>query len=354
MGLIKPMSKKNFKNILIVRTDRIGDFLLNIPLILNLKMSFPQSKITAIVSESIDDLTKNIPYVDEFIVFNSKFKNMLGKLRLVNLLMHKKFDLAIISNPSKEFNWIVYLSGIPNRVGYDRKSSFLLTHKIKDAKNQGIKHEIEYNLDLLKPLGINSRIVNPFLVINKQDRQFTKDMLNNNGLDLSKKNIVIQSQSSNLAKNWPKEYFANLADKLIEELDANIIFIGSKEECEKVDQILSLMRNKALNLSGKINLNQLAGLLKRADLLVTNDSGPMHIAACVGTPIVAIFGRNIPGVSARRWGPWGKNNAVLHKDLNCNPCLDNNCSYQFRCLKLISSAEVFDACVLKLREINHG
>ncbi|MEW6407154.1 MAG: glycosyltransferase family 9 protein [Patescibacteria group bacterium] len=310
-----PILKKKFKNILIIRTDRIGDFLLNIPLILNLKKIFPDSKITALISKHIEQLQKNLLFIDEFILYDEKYSSIFGKLKLINLLASKKFDLVIISNPNKIFNWIACLSGIPVRIGYHRKSGFLLTHKIKDNKHQNLKHEIEYNLDLLKPINLQPQIIDPFLLIHKEDRYKIDILLKSRGINNQKPLIIIQSQSSNPSKCWAKNNFAITCDNLISDLDAQIIFIGSLEEKEDINEILSLMKNKAINLAGLLKLNELAALLKKADLLISNDSGPMHIATFVQTPVIAIFGKYKNAASPIRWGPWGKDNKIIHDDL---------------------------------------
>ena len=142
------------KSILAVRNDRFGEFLLNIPAFRALKETFAGVKLTVITGPEAGSLAKSIPFVDEVIVHRNKGNSLLSKVGLISLLRRKDFDIAIMLNPSKEFNIITYLSGIPVRAGYDRKYGFLLTRKMEDKKYLGEKHEVEYNLFLFLQLNL--------------------------------------------------------------------------------------------------------------------------------------------------------------------------------------------------------
>ena len=173
--------------------------------------------------------------------------------------------------------------------------------------------------------------------------QFVKDLLSQYGIADTDLVIAIHPYSTVPAKCWDKKNFAYVADELKLRFSAKVAIIGSAQEGGSAIQLIALSKYPLLNLCGKFTLKQLAAFLQRSSLLISNDSGPMHIGAAMGTPTVAIFGRNIPGVSPKRWGPWGNEHTVLYKDPGCNPCFDRNCPYKFKCLTAITPEEVIKA-----------
>ncbi len=140
-----------------------------------------------------------------------------------------------------------------------------------------------------------------------------------------------------------------MADELSRQLSAKVAIIGALQDRNSAIKLISLSKQQPLNLCGKLSLRQLAAFLKQCALLISNDSGPVHIAAAVNTPTTVIFGRNIPGVGPRRWAPWDNKHVALHKDPGCNPCLDRDCPYQFKCLKAITADEVLRVAESQLR-----
>ncbi len=347
------INKLKIRKILIVRTDRIGkvgpsaryyglgEALLNTVAIRALKETFNASCV-ALVNPAVQELLSDSPEIDEIIVFNEDEwnNNLLARLRLFWRIRRMRFDLAVIFNPTKRFHILTYLAGIPRRLGYGRKWSFLLTNKIADRKSLGEKHEVEYNLDLVRSIGADTDRKNLSIAIDKKDSRFVKDLLSKYAITDRDLIITIHPHSSNPAKTWPKGNFASITERLHSRFAAKVVIIGTAEESNSVEDLLYLTKYQPIDLSGQLSLKQLAAFLQRCNLLISNDSGPVHIAAAVGTPCVVIFGRNIPGLSPQRWGPWGSGHTVLHKDPGCNPCLDRNCAYNFKCLRAITPEEV--------------
>jgi len=346
----KQINKDKIHNILVVRTDRMGDVLLNIPAIRALKQTF-ESSVTALVNSTLKDLLLGIPEIDQILPFDEEKwnRNIFARVNLLRQIREMRFDLAVVLNPAKRFHILTYLAGIPRRLGYDRKWGFLLTHKIEDMKFLGQKHEVEYNLDLVRSIGADTKDKNISLQIKAKDKQFVGDLLLRCGIKDKDSIIVINPHSSNPAKCWPKEQFVRVADQLYLRLSAKVVIIGTTEERNSAINLISFAKYPPINLCGKLTLTQLAALLYRCALLISNDSGPVHIAAACGRPTVAIFGRNIPGVSPRRWGAWGDGHISLHKDPGCNPCPDRDCPYNFKCLTSITTEEVLQAAEKQLR-----
>ena len=341
---MRKLVKDKIQRILVMRTDRMGDVLLNIPAIRALKQSF-NSSIVALVSCDVKELFEDMSEIDEIILYDEQKweKNIAERLNLFRQLRRGTFNLAVILNPTKRFHILTYLAGITWRLGYNRKYGFLLTHKIEDKKSLGEKHEVEYNLDLVRAIGADTNDRHISIESAKEDIQFVKGLLANYGVKDKDLLIAIHPYSSNPAKCWPRERFAYVADELFKRFGAKVLIIGGIKERGLSIKLISLARHPLINLSGKLTWRQLAAVFQKCALLISNDSGPVHIAAACNIATVVIFGRNIPGVSPRRWGPWGNAHVVLHKDPGCNPCLDRDCPYDFKCLTTISAEEVLAA-----------
>ncbi|MFC1699100.1 lipopolysaccharide heptosyltransferase II [Candidatus Omnitrophota bacterium] len=340
---MKEIDKDSIHKILVIRTDRMGDVLLNIPAIRALKQSFSAS-IVALVNPDLKELLSGSPEIDQILSFRQEGwnKSPLSRLRLLWQIRKMKFDLAVILNPAKRFHILTYLAGIPRRLGYDRKWGFLLTHKIKDSKSLGQRHEVEYNLDLARSIGADTQDKSISLKVEQQDREWVEGLLSKQGVVNGEEIVALHPHSSNPAKCWPRENFVILCDQL-QEQGLKVAIIGGVEQRKAARKLAALAKYPPINLSGKLSLKQLVAFFQRSSLLVSNDSGPVHVAAAAGAPTVVIFGRNLPGVSPRRWGPWGSGHIILHKDPGCNPCLDRDCPYNFKCLTAITPQEVLQA-----------
>lgn len=348
---MKKIDKEKIHKILVIRTDRMGDVLPNIPAIRALKQSF-NSSIVAVVNPEVERLLRGNSEIDQILTFDEDKwnKSIFTKLKLYWQIRKMKFDLAVILNPAKRFHVLAYLAGIPRRLGYDRKWGFLLTDKIEDKKFQGQKHEVEYNLDLVRAIGADTEDKHISIKVEKEDTQFVEDLLLKYGVKDKNLVIAIHPHSSNPAKSWPKENFACVADELYARFSAKVAIIGGAEERNSAIKLISQAKHHLINLTGKLTLKQLAAFFQRCTLLISNDSGPVHIAAAMNTPCAVIFGRNIPGVGPGRWSPWGSAHTVLHKDPGCNPCLDRDCPYNFKCLSSISPKEVLATAEKQINE----
>lgn len=292
-------------NILAVRTDRFGEFLLNIPAFRALKRKFPQAKLSLVVNPYVRQLAECIDCVDEIIPWENKKHNLWQLFVFSRQLKKKKIDLCVIFNPLKEFNIISFLAGIPLRLGYSRKWGFLLTHKIKDLKYLANKHEVEYNLDLVKLIGANGAPRDLYLkALNDTISELPQETDLNNS-------VAIHPWASDPRKLWPGHKFLLLAQRLSKELNLSVIFIGGKENLEDSLKLLKLLNGKIINLTGKTSLKELSAVLKKCRLLISADSGPVHLASCVNTPVVALFRNDLAGKSATRWGPRSKGSIVL-------------------------------------------
>lgn len=306
---------RNITKILAIRTDRFGEFILTLPALHALKKKFPESRLTLMLNSYNVLLVEGSPDIDEIIRYDEKKINgFWGTVRLLDEIRKRNFDTVVIFNPQKKFNIVSFLAGIPFRVGYDRKWGFLLNKKIRDLKFLGNKHEVEYNFDLVKLIGADSQeLVFPIVDL-RLESDFAQKVLLKAGLTDKAAFIAIHPWASNPLKEWPFSSFISLAKKLIDELELEVIIIGGPESQGPAAQFEKELGGRILNLTGRTNLKELTVILSRVRLLITNDSGPMHLAACLKIPVVALFRKAPLAVSARRWGPLGEANIVVEND----------------------------------------
>lgn len=342
-----PEKSENLKKILIIRTDRIGDVILTTPVIKALRESYPESFIAMMVSPIAKDIVEGNPYLNEVIVYDKKGKHrgIFGFLKFVADLKRKHFDLCLNFHTKKRTNLISFLAAIKERVGFDNnKFSFLLTSRLEDTRIEGKKHEAEYCLDVLKAVGINlSEAKELFMPLKDSSEKWAEKALRENNLKSTDTLVAIHPDASCPSKRWPIERFAQLCNKLIEEKGFKVAIIGGQKDSYIVRMVKRYLRHTVIDFSGETSVSQLASFLKRCKLLISNDSGPVHIAASVGTPVIAIFGRNQAGLSPERWRPLGEKDIILHRDVGCKVCLAHNCTLGFVCLSAISVRDVLEA-----------
>lgn len=334
--------KYDYERILIARTDRIGDVLLSTPVIKALRENYPFASIAMVINPYAREIIDGNPYLDEVIVYDKedKHKSWMASFKFSQELKRKKFDLAIVLHPTNRMHLISFFAGIPRRVGYNRKLGFLLTDRLKHTKQAGEKHESEYNLDLLRYLGIEPKDAGLFMPIKQESERWVTELFASEGITDKDKLLGIHPGASCPSKIWLVERFADTADKLIDRYGFRVLVLSGPKDIDLAQNVLGCMKHKAVNLAGKTTVSQLASLLKRCNLLISNDSGPVHIASALGAPVISIFGRNDPGLGPKRWGPLGANVRAIHKQIGCAGCLAHNCIKGFACLKAISADEV--------------
>jgi heptosyltransferase-2 len=333
------------KKILIARLDRIGDVVLSTPVIKALRDAYPDSHIAMMVRPYAREIVEGNPYLNEVIIYDKdrEHKGITGNYKFIQELKSKKFDTAIILHPTNRTHMLLALAGIPNRIGYDKKAGFLLTKRIPHTKQFGMKHEIDYSLDILRYIGIEPSARELYMPINSISERKIEVMLKENGIKDSDTIIAVNPSASCISKRWNVEKFARVANGLAEKYGARIVVISAEADKSIGDKLAALVTAGCINLSGETGIGDLASLLKRARLFISNDSGPVHIGCAVGVSVIAIFGRSDRGLSPERWGPSGKDDLVLHKSAGCEICYAHNCKEAFKCLDSITPEEVLGA-----------
>lgn len=340
-----------YKNILIVKLSAIGDVIHALPVAHALKQTYPNARITWVVEKPAYDLLTNNPDIDEIIIFDKpKFKSLTGLLsngyKLSKLLKSHNFDLAIDLQGLFKSAAISYLSGASKRLVYcnARELSDKIGQRICGDHENG--HIVDRYLDVAKHLGCNIDQVKFPMNITEIEAQKAEAIANHVGLRLENPYVVLAPGTNWSSKCWPTSHFAELADKLYNN-DIIPVIIGGPNDQRLAQEILSHTRIPPIDLTGKTSLKQLAYIIKKSQAFVGGDTGPMHLAVAVGTPVVTMFGPTDP----KRNGPYGQNHKVLLVADLCQGCWQRKCPKSIDCLAGISPDTVF-LNLLSLRTLN--
>ncbi len=319
--------------IIIFQTAFLGDLILTLPVIKKLKASFRELYLCVVARKDLSNALLSVGEIDEVIADDKKNSSIKEFFRVINIIKSKKFDVAIIPHRSIRTALMAYFSKIKFRIGFDIKpSSFFYTHKIPF---KWLIHDVERNLMLLNPLMENINGVFPEIKFENNEKF---DYIFN-----IKPLIIINPSSSWETKKWPAYKFVKLINLIYEKYHIPVILIGTKKEKEYITLNIESKLNQlaVINLAGKTTLEELMNLIKNSDLLITNDSGPMHIAAAFDINIISFFG---PTTKELGFFPYSKKALVLEKNLPCRPCSlhgSERCPRNhFLCMKLIKVDEV--------------
>ncbi len=330
------------KRILIFNVNWLGDVLFSTATLRNIRCNYPDSFIACVIPSRCYPILKGNPHLDEIIIFDEKERqrSTLAKLRFVQLLKSKKFDVVFLLHRSFTRALICRLAGIPERIGYyTKKRGFLLTKRIAPLSKDAL-HRIDYYLNIIEKAGLRVEDRYPEFFISGKDINFVDGFLDKNSIHKDDFLVAINPGGNWLPKRWPSDYWAILADKLISEFNALVIITGAHQDLSLALTIKELMKEKPIIASGVFNLKQLGALCKRIDLFITADTGPLHIANAVGTKrIIALFGPTSPEIT----GPYPlKNTVILSKDVGCKvPCYVVRCKDN-RCMKAITVEDVIE------------
>jgi heptosyltransferase-2 len=333
---------------LVIQTAFLGDAVLTTPMLAALRERFPSTRITVVATPEVADVFRQAA-VDDVIIFDKRGreKSLAARWRLAKELRRRHFDWAIIPHRSMTSALLAFLARIPRRIGFDRSQGrWLLTHEVPFRWGT---HDVDRNMGLLEPLGVKQAAGKLWLEAEPQTADAIKDRLRDEGISGEAPLIGINAGSAWATKRWLPEGFAAVADRLVRQSGAQIIFIGAPKDAPVIADIRMRMKEKAVDWTGKTNLKELIAVIRRCHVFLTNDSGPMHIAVAGGIPTVAIFG---PTTKELGFFPYGPGHTVIEKSLPCRPCglhgADRCPLEHFQCMRLITPEEVFAAVRSKL------
>jgi len=288
----------------------MGDLIMSLPAVHAVRKFLPETEITLLIQKELEPLLEGHPDVDRILGWSpAEGAGWNRILRWGWRLRKYRFDASVTLNPTKLFHAAPFFAGIPTRIGYRRKLGILLTAALPDTKANRNLHETDYNLELVRLLGVPRS--KP--VIHLPQRTGTEReadwLLQSHGLTQTSRPIAVHPWTSNPVKSWPLESFAELADRLHAD-HRPILVIGGPESLPLMERWKSQAPDQVVDLVGKIPLRTLPALLRRCSLLVSNDSGPVHVAAAVGTPTIVVAPKSHAMLLAR-WRPIGTGHLLL-------------------------------------------
>ena len=357
--------KKYPRRILVIRLDLIGDLVLSMTLVRALKQTYPDAAIDLLALPTSAKVVMGDPDLNEIITYDPNVwrrpkalihpKNWRNAYRVLRYLHAREYDIAV-SVFGRWAGVLATLSGTKRRVGFGHESyPGLMTDNVRGHhwRSGDHKHEVDYCLELAKAAGAITSTTDriPHLFIDTQAEQQLEQLLEREGIVPDKPVIACHISSNNgQSKRWPVPFWALLIDKLNREQNAQVILTGAPNDMPLIECVTRQMQEHAFNLAGKTSLAQLVALLKRANLVISGDSGPMHIAAAVGTPLIAIHGPTDPALS----GPVSPTATVLRSGIWCSPCYNAkdtaDCRYfTTQCMKNILPSQVYKIAQEKLK-----
>lgn len=329
------------KNLLVVRTDRIGDVILSLPLAEIIKKHFPKCKVTYLLREYTKCLAQNHPFIDEILLLKEKNGNVIIRENFKELKKYG-FDSCLIVYPTFQTSLIAFLSRIPHRIGTGyRWYSFLLNHKIYEHRKYADKHELEYNVNLLKSFGIEEQVnvdnIKFHLKVSSQSEKKIDKMLKDNKVDYAKPIIIIHPGSGGSAVDLPLNSFKELIELLSATSNYSIIVTGLASEKKLCDQLV--LNDKIKNFAGMLTLPDMIALINRASIFISNSTGPIHIAAALDKPTIGFYPK-ILSCSAKRWGPYSSKGKIFNPEIDCSECTREQCE-RLNCMSSIKMSKVF-------------
>lgn len=325
-------------------TNWIGDAVMTTPALGAVRKFFPTSKITVVANPIVAELFLDHPDCDHVLIFdkNGEHKGKFGFLRFCSLVRKNKFDLAILFQNAIEAAIMTFLAGIPRRAGYCSDGrGFLLTHSVPLGREDKLLHHTDYYLNMVRKVGVPAENTPLKLSCSDSEYQWTEDVMGQGAWV-----AVNPGAAYGEAKRWFPDRFARVADQLQTEFNVRVLLTGGNNEIHVGSDIENVMVKKPLNMIGKTTVRQLMALLSRCSLVVTNDSGPMHIAAAFGVPIVAVFGPTDHTTTS----PLADNARIVRKEFSCSPCLLRECPTDHGCMEANTAEDVLAAARLLLKK----
>ncbi|MBN1869447.1 MAG: lipopolysaccharide heptosyltransferase II [Candidatus Omnitrophica bacterium] len=329
------------KRILVVNVNWLGDVIFSSPVFKAIKEAYPQAHVSCLAVPRVKELLESMPYIDEILVYDEKGKHRspLAKIGLIWALRLRRFDAAFLLHRSMTRALLTFLAGIPQRVGYDAKGRRrLLTHIVEPLDGQ--VHRCDYYLNIVESYGLKANDRKCELKTKPEVEGEVKSLLRSKGIRDDDYVIIVNPGGNWDLKRWPYESFSRLVSGLIKDLNARVIISGAEKDIPLVRKINQFASNKAVDLTGKTDLKQLMALMKNADLVISGDSGPLHIANSLGTRVLGLFGPTRPEIT----GPRGHGPAhILQQDVGCNrePCYHLMCPDN-TCMQSITVREVLE------------
>jgi heptosyltransferase-2 len=336
---------ESIKRVVVRGTNWVGDSVMTVPALRALRRVLPDANITLAIRPGAKGIFSEADFVDDVLVYDRH--SAFSVVPQIREWKRRKFDLALLFQNAFEAALIPFLAGVPLRVGYATESRQpLLTHPLAWPDWRSSRHEVFYYLYLVTALeqmlfgtsSICESEPDASIRISETREAEARDLLRAHGVREEERVVAICPGSINSrAKRWPAPSYAALADRLIES-NRQVVLIGSRDDIDVSQDVASRMRHEPIVLTGKTSVDEVVSVLAAVDLIVTNDTGPAHIGAALGTPTIVIFGPTNP-LTTRPFSPDAE---ILRHPPDCAPCMLRDCPIDHRCMTAISVEEVFE------------
>ncbi|MBI5238010.1 MAG: glycosyltransferase family 9 protein [Deltaproteobacteria bacterium] len=346
------------KKVLLIRIDGLGDVAMSAPVFGSLKEIFPDARITLLAASWSRDMVEVIPGLDEIIFFDAPWmvkgrdEKKENVFKVIRKLRKERFDLAVDFRGDFRNNILMSVSNARYRLGFNITGcGFLLTHVVPCADDH---HPTRMCLSVMRYLNPKCTVVSNPLWTTEKDRECAVGLLRENGLDPGKDGlpvVVIHPGAKWYGRRWMPERYAEIGDRLIEDYRANVIFSGAPGDAMLVRHIADMMRHKAVITAGRTSLRQFLALLEESDLFIGVDSGPMHMAAAMGTRVIVMFGPALPEAV----GPYGLGHIVVtrQREFPCSPCAQTECKLpEDSCMQAITVDDIWAAVRTQLSAVS--
>lgn len=341
-------------NVLIVKLSAIGDVVHTLPAVELLRRHFPGCTITWVVEEKAANLLQGYYGIDRLIVSErARWLKDLHDFKLVDVckglaafireLRAHSYDIVIDFQGLLKSGFAVWLARGKRKIGYaNAREGSKLFYNEKAPSPEFNAPAIKRHMGLINYLGVEDSPIFFQRLFSKDDEENIDRLYDHSDIDRSKPIVALHPSAAWSTKCWSQEKTAKLCDMLPEEFGCQIILVGAAEDRKYLEYICSRAHGRVINMAGKTTLRQLACILSKSDLMISMDSGPMHLACAIGIPVVALFGPTAPW----RTGPFGEDNTVIRKTIPCSPCFQRKKCPEghHRCMEDISVEDVFEAC----------
>ena len=327
------------RSVLIIKLRYIGDVLLATPTVRAIKAARQDVRVTMMVNRGTEDVLSGNPDMDEIVILDKG--SLAAQWRFIAGLRRRRFDTVIDLTDGDRSAFLSWISGAPVRIGFNDEHRWrgrCYTQVIQPVP--GMRHRIDRDLEVLKPINIQAGSKDLQLWLTPEEEDSADQLLDQLGVQRSQSIVMLQPGARYWFKAWPPERFAELANRLMSQYGCQVLIGGSDQDIDLAQQIQQMAKSRPIIMAGRTTIKQFAAIAKKSALFVGSDSGAMHIASAVSTPVVALFGPSSP----REWGPRGGPVEVLYKDLDCRSCFHPTCTRgEQNCMRLITIDEVMMA-----------
>ena len=325
-------------------TNWIGDAVMTTPALKAVRETFPEARVTVVANPLVAQLFEFHPDCDEVIEYDRQGRHtgLIGFLRFVAMLRGRKFDCAFLFQNAAEAAVMAFLAGIPLRAGFMTDGRrLLLNHPVPIGDAERALHHTDYYLHMLAQCGVTTSVKQQALALRPDEIQWAAEKLPQERFA-----VINPGAAYGSAKRWVPERFAAVGDKLFSEHGLSVVLSGGPGEIEIGADIAKAMQSPHQNLIGRTSVREMMALLAASRLMITNDSGPMHVAAAFAVPMVAIFGPTDHTTTS----PWGTRSQIVRHAVECSPCMLRQCPIDHRCMQRVTVEEVMAAAAALLKD----